>query len=653
MTCFFILISLEKMAMKYVEKKGKFFVPTKAAKEASLASLDVYKKAQKDRVSFWGELAKDGINWAKLWDKTYEQTPKDFGWFVGGKLNLCYNAVDRNLNNPDQIAIIFVPEDVNEKTQHISYFELYKQVNQAAALLKEKGVKKGDVVAIYLPMIPEALIFMLACARIGAIHSVVFSAFSADALKTRVEDGGAKVLVTANYYMRKGKKVELERDADKAIAGMQVTKVVVDRAKSGKMFEGKQDVIVKPEVMDSEDIALLLYTSGTTGKPKGVMHAVGGYTVQAYYTSRFVFNLKPGEIIWCTADIGWITGHTYAGYGPLLNGATTVIFEGLPNYPTPDRFMQIIQEHKVNVFYTAPTALRMFAQEGSDYTKKYKMESLKILGSVGEPIDEATWMWFFNNIGKGRCPVIDTYWQTETGSAVIMSLPGHGPFIPTYAAVTFPGIEFDVFDEKGKRVQTGKEGILMEKPPYSPALIRGVWNNEERYKKYFVGKLYNAEDNAIRDKNGRFRVLGRADDVIKVAGHRLSTAEIEDAIDGLKGVVESAIVAKNDTLRGVVPVAFVKVKGSVTEEQVVGKVVERIGPIAKPAEVYFVEDIPKTRSGKMMRRVLRALLHNEDPGNIMTLINPECVEKIKAQVEAKHPELKNKPKGEKKDEKKK
>ena len=297
------------MATKYVEKKGKFFVPTKAAKEESLAPQDIYKRAKADRVKLWGELARDGLSWAKPWSKTYEQTSNGFGWFVGGKLNLCYNAVDRHLNNPDQTAIIFVPEDVNEKPQYISYFELYKQVNQAAALLKEKGVKKGDVVAIYLPMIPEALIFMLACARIGAIHSVVFSAFSADALKTRIEDGGAKVLVTANYYSRKGKKVELEKDADKAITGMQVTKIVVDRAKSGKMFEGKADVIVKPEVMESEDIALLLYTSGTTGKPKGVMHAVGGYTVQAYYTSRFVFNLKPGEVMWCTADIGWILMH--------------------------------------------------------------------------------------------------------------------------------------------------------------------------------------------------------------------------------------------------------------------------------------------------------------------------------------------------------
>ncbi|MBU0906922.1 MAG: acetate--CoA ligase [Nanoarchaeota archaeon] len=623
------------MVMKYIEKKGKFFVPTKAAKEASLAPPDIYKRAAKDRVKMWEELAREGIDWAEPWKKGYEQTAKGFGWFVGGKLNLCYNAVDRNLSNPDRTAMIFVPEDVNEKPQYISYFELYKQVNQAAALLKQKGVKKGDVVAIYLPMIPEALVFMLACARIGAIHSVVFSAFSADALRTRIEDGGAKVLITANYYSRKGKKVELEKDADKAIAGMNVTKIVVDRAKSGKMFEGMADVLVKPEVMDSEDIALLLYTSGTTGKPKGVMHAVGGYTVQAYYTSRFVFNLQLGEVMWCTADIGWITGHTYAAYGPLLNGATTVIFEGLPNYPTLDRFMQIVEQHKVNVFYTAPTALRMFAQEGTEYAKKHKMESLKVLGSVGEPIDEATWMWFFNNIGKGRCPVIDTYWQTETGSAVVMSLPGHGPFIPTYAAIPFPGVEFGVFDEKGKRVPNGKEGILMQKPPYSPALIRGVWKNEERYKKYFVGKLYNAEDNAITDKNGRFRILGRADDVIKVAGHRLSTGEIEDAIDGVNGVVESTIVAKNDALRGVVPVAFVKIKGSVTEEQVIGAVVKKIGPIAKPAEVYFVEDIPKTRSGKMMRRVLRAVLHGEDAGNLMTLINPESVEKIKGQVEAR------------------
>jgi acetyl-CoA synthetase len=627
--------------VKYLEKKGKVFVPTKAAKKISEAPMDVYKKAAKDRVGYWEDLAKRGITWAKEWDKAYEQNGLNFKWFDGGKLNLCYNAVDRHLNDPDRTAITFVPEDPEEKVLKMSYFELYKQVNQAAAMLESYGVEKGDVVAIYMPMIPEALIFMLACARLGAIHSVVFSAFAPEALKTRIKDGGAKVLITSNFYYRKGKKVNLLKQARKGGRGVRGLKtIVVDRAKSGKMFNKDKFEFVKPEVMDSEDTAFILYTSGTTGKPKGVMHATGGYAVQAYWSCRYVFNLKPGETMWCTADIGWITGHTYACYGPLLNGATTVIYEGLPNYPKPERFMHIIEEGKVNVFYTAPTALRMFAMQ-CDPKKiaKLKMDSLKILGSVGEPIDEATWMWFYNNIGKKRCPVIDTYWQTETGSGVIMSLPGLGPFIPTYAAIPFPGMEYDVVSDSGKKIPAGKEGQLVQKPPFNPALIRGVWKNPKRYKKYFLGKYYLAGDNAIKNSKGEIRILGRSDDIIKVAGHRMSTAEIENAIASTRGVVEAAIVGKQDQLRGMVPVAFVKTKKKVKEEKIIAKVIKKIGPIAKPHEIYFVEDIPKTRSGKMMRRILKALANGEDFANLSTLVNPDCVPKIKELVVARHPDL--------------
>ena len=625
--------------MKYVEKKGKVFWPTAEAKEIGLAGQDVYERAGKDRVKFWEELAGTGVDWIKPWHTAYEQKGLKFGWFLGGKLNLCYNAVDRHLDKPDQTAVIFVPESPDEKVQRISYSELFKQVNQAAGLLQKKGVKKGDVVAIYLPMISEALVFMLACARIGAIHSVVFSAFSADALRTRIKDGGAKVLITANYYFRKGKKINLLEQADEASSGIKIQKIVVDRAKSGRMFEKAEEVIVKPVEMDAEDAAFILYTSGTTGKPKGVMHAVGGYAVQAYWSCRDVFNLKRDEVMWCTADVGWITGHTYCCYGPLLTGATTLIFEGLPNYPGPDRYLKVIDKEKVNVFYTAPTALRMFALDGTEHTKKYKMDSLKILGSVGEPIDEATWMWFFKNIGKSRCPVIDTYWQTETGSAVIMSLPGVGPFIPSYALKPFPGMEYVVVDDKGREVKAGKEGLLIQKPPFCPSLIRGVWNDGERYKKYFMNGNYLAGDNAFYDSNGNFRILGRSDDIIKVAGHRMSTAEIENAIASLRGVVEAAVVSKADKLRGEVPVAFVKAKRSLTEEEVIARVVKMIGPIAKPAEVYFVEDIPKTRSGKMMRRILKALAAGEDFANLSTLVNPGCVSKIKEIVLTRHPEL--------------
>ncbi|MBU0760364.1 MAG: acetate--CoA ligase [Nanoarchaeota archaeon] len=620
--------------MKYVEKKGKVFWPTAKAKEIGLAGQDVYKRAGEDRIKFWEELARTGVDWIEPWHTAYEQKGLKFGWFLGGKLNLCYNAVDRHLDKPDQTAVIFVPESPDEKVQRISYSELFKQVNQAAGLLQKKGVKKGDVVAIYLPMIPEALVFMLACARIGAIHSVVFSAFSADALRTRIKDGGAKVLVTANYYFRKGKKINLLEQANESCRGIEIQKIVVDRAKRGRMFEKAEEVIVKPVEMDAEDAAFILYTSGTTGKPKGVMHAVGGYAVQAYWSCRDVFNLKENESMWCTADVGWITGHTYACYGPLLTGATTLIFEGLPNYPEPDRYLEVIDKEKVNVFYTAPTALRMFALDGTEHTKKYNLDSLKILGSVGEPIDEATWMWFFKNIGKSRCPVIDTYWQTETGSAVICALPGIGPFIPTYAGKPFPGIEYKIVDDNLRKVKPGKKGMLVQVPPFAPGLMRGVWKNEKRYIKYFKKGVYLAEDNAF-EKGGNLRVLGRADDIIKVAGHRMSTAEIENAIAGLKGVAEAAVVSKADKLRGEVPVAFVKAKRSLTEEEVIARVVKMIGPIAKPAEVYFVEDIPKTRSGKMMRRILKALIAGEEVTNTSTLVNPGSVGEIERLVRGK------------------
>ena len=619
--------------MRYVTKAKKGYKPTKEAQKISLAPQDVYKKAKKDRVEFWSELAKQGISWIKPFTKTYEQNKNGFSWFKDGTLNICYNAVDRNLDQAENPAIIFIPENPKEKKQVLTYLKLYKSVNQAAALLKKKGIKKGDVVAIYMPPILEALIFMLACTRIGAIHSVVFSAFSADALRTRIKDGKAKLVITANYYFRKGKKIDLAKKTKEACKNIKIKKIIIDRKKTGKIFTKEKPEIIQPEPMNAEDIAFILYTSGTTGKPKGVMHAVGGYCVQAYWSGKYVFNLKEKETIWCTADIGWITGHTYACYGPLLNKATTVLYEGLPNYPKQDRFLKIIKENKINVFYTAPTALRMFAIE-DEYTKKYNLNSLKILGTVGEPIDEETWEWYFKKIGRSKCPVIDTYWQTETGSAVIESLPGHGPFIPSYAGRAFPGMEYIVVDDKGKKLGAKKEGLLVQIPPFIPSLIRGVWNDKKRYKKYFSKGKYLASDNAFYDSKGNFRLLGRSDDVIKVAGHRMSTAEIEDAITSLPKVVEAAIVGKADKIKGMSVVAFVKVKKTMNEKEIIDIVSNKIGPISKPSEVYFVEDIPKTRSGKMMRRILKGLLEGEEIKNVSTLINPKSVEEIKSIINA-------------------
>ena len=621
--------------MKYIIKKKGFYFPTEKTKENSLAPQDIYKKAQEEGIDYWANLAKEGIDWIKPFTKTYERNPNSFSWFKDGQLNLCYNAVDRNLDKPDNTAIIFLPENPKERKQTLTYFELYKSVNQAAKLLKEKGIKKGDVIAIYMPPTPEALIFMLACARIGAIHSVVFSAFSSDALRTRIKDGKAKLLITTNYYFRKGEKVNLSKKARKACQGIKIKKIIVDRKKVGKLFNKDKFEIIKPEPMNAEDTAFILYTSGTTGKPKGVMHAVGGYTVQSYWSCRYTFNLQAEKIMWCTADIGWITGHTYACYGPLLNKATTVLYEGLPLYPKSDRFMKIIKENKVNVFYTAPTALRMFAMNDSGYSKKYALNSLEILGTVGEPIDKETWFWFFNKVGKARCPIIDTYWQTETGSAIIHSLPSHGPFIPSYAGRPIPGVNCAIINKTGKKLKSRKEGSLVQVSPFCPSLIRGVWNDKKRYKKYFFKGMYFAGDNAFYDGAGNFRILGRSDDIIKVAGHRMSTAEIENVITSIPKVVEAAIVGKQDKLRGMVPVAFVKTKKSIKKEKIINAVVKKIGPISKPAEVYFVKDIPKTRSGKMMRRILKSLLEGEEITNTTTLVNPNSVEEIKQLINQK------------------
>jgi acetyl-CoA synthetase len=625
--------------MKLVEKRGKHFVPTKNGKDISLAPHNVYDLA-KDKVKFWENISNE-IDWIKPWKTSYKKEKGiHFSWFKDGKLNLCYNAVDRNLESPDKSAIIFVPENTKEKKQEISYSQLFGMVNKAAGKLIKLGVKKGDVVAIYMPMTPEALISMLACVRIGAIHSVVFSAFSPDALRTRIKDGRAKVLITGDYYYRKGKKVNLKKEADEACKGIRIKKIVHSRKKAGKIYSGKFDY-VKPVAMDGEDVAFILYTSGTTGKPKGVMHATGGYTVQAYCSCKYIFNLQPNEVMWCTADIGWITGHTYATYGPLLNGATSIVFEGLPNYPRADRFMQVIEQNNVTAFYTAPTALRMFALSGTKFARKHKMNSLKVLGSVGEPIDEAAWMWFFKNIGKSQCPVIDTYWQTETGSAVISALPGIGPFVPTYAGRSFPGMDYDVVNEKGKYLKKGKKGLLVQKPPFNPALIRGVWGDLKRYKKYFEHGNYLAGDNAFKLGSGEIRILGRSDDIIKVAGHRLSTAEIENVIAKMKGVVEVAVVSKEDKLRGEIPVAFVETKSKVSEKEIISEVTKKIGPIAKPKEVYFVKDIPKTRSGKMMRRILKTLLKGEETKNTSTMVNPDAVKEVELVLKNKQKLNKN------------
>jgi acetyl-CoA synthetase len=643
--------------VSYVTKKRGRYWPSKAMKKiAWVSDEDIYTEAEKNPLLFWKKLAEEGISWDKKFTKTYEENPPYFKWFVDGKLNFCYNALDRHIENGngEKIALIWVPEPEKEKTIKITYNELYEKVNKFANVLKKYKVKKGDVVAIYLPLIPEALISMLACTRIGAIHSVVFSAFSSDALKARIEDGKAKILISADGYYRRGKKIDLLNSVKEAVKNTTIKKtIIVNRL--GKKVSGKNFVNFKRELekasskckitkVNSEDIMFILYTSGTTGKPKGIVHSTGGYAVQTYWTAKWNFNLHDKDIMWCTADIGWITGHTYAFYGPLLNGVTTLIYEGSPDFPDFGRWWKIIDENKVNVFYTAPTAIRMFIKAGEKYIKKYKLKTLKILATVGEPIDEYAWKWYFKNIGKKRCPIIDTWWQTETGGTLINALPGIGPFIPTFAGRSFPGTKHEILNEEGKKVEHNKNGLLFQTSPFAPGMLRGVYNNPKKYKETYWDKFedkYNTSDGAYISSEGFIRITGRTDDVMKVAGHRLSTAELEDAIQTHKKVVECGVVPIPDKIKGQVPIAFVVLKNiedlknkEKLEKEIVKQVDKKIGPTARPSKIYFVKDLPKTRSGKIMRRILKNILNNEKPEGLMTLINPEAVKDIETEFKS-------------------
>ena len=634
-------------------KKGDLYYPTKEfQKRAVISDPKIYQKALKDPVKFWEKLAKE-LFWFEKWKKAFEHNPPYFKWFLGGKINITTNIFEKNKLGWEKIknkpAIIWEPEPVEEKPRVLTYEELFKEVCKFANALKSLGVKKGDTVGIYLPMIPEALISMLACARIGAVHSVVFSAFSAQALKIRLQITEAKVLITADGYWRRGKIINLKESADEAIKDTKVEKVIVVKRTGNEIsfdkmrdfwfhqLAEKESDFCEAEKMDSEDLFFVLFTSGTTGVPKGCMHTCGGYTVQAYWTGKWIFDMHEEDILWCTSDVGWITGHTYTVYSPLLNGITTLVFEGVPDFPTPDRWAQIIEKNKVTIFYTAPTAIRMFIKYGEEVIKKYSFETLRLLGSVGEPIDESTWLWYFKNVGKERCPIVDTWWQTETGGILITSLPGIGPFKPAFAGLPLPGIKVDILDEKGNSCKVGEKGNLVILPPFSPGMLRGTYKNPEKYKETYWSqygdKIYFTSDGAFKDEQGLIRITGRVDDVIKVAGHRISTGELEAAVNLHKDIPESAVVGFPDEIKGEVPIIFAVYKGKESVEKVKSEVVElirkQIGPIALPKEVYLVEDLPKTRSGKIMRRVLKKLLLKEEVGDTSTLANPEIVEKLR------------------------
>lgn len=634
-------------------KKGELYYPDAAAKKrAWLKSKNVYAAAEKNPVKFWEAAAKELV-WRKRWTKAYIDTPPNIKWFSGAKLNIAENCLDRNLTvRKNKVALIWEPDDSTQPARIITYYDLFRQVNKFANALRKLGVKKGDRVGIYLPMIPEVVVAMLACARIGAVHSVVFSAFSSSALQVRLQDAGAKVLITVDGYYRRGKIIDLKKQADEGIVDTAVQKVVVvKRAGNDISWTEARDIwydqIVRGEadeclaaVMDAEDPMFILYTSGSTGKPKGALHTCGGYMVSAYASDKWIFDLTDDDIFWSTADIGWVTGHTYSCYGPLLNGATFIMFEGLPDYPNPDRWANVIDKYGVTVFYTAPTAIRMFMKNGTDILKPYSLKTLQILGSVGEPISEKAWLWYFENVGKKRCPILDTWWQTETGGIIATSLPGIGPFKPAHTGLPLPGIRIRVVDEYGKICKAGQEGSVVLFPPFTPGLLRGIWGNEQKfietYWAQYNKKYYFSGDLGCKDKNGLLRVVGRADDMIKVAGHRLTTGELESAACRASGVAECAIVGVVDEIKGEVPVAFVVPKSQTDtaglKERVVAAIRSTIGPIATPHTVFIVNDLPKTRSGKIMRRILRKVFTKEELGDLSTLANPESVEGIKTAV---------------------
>ena len=656
-------------------KKGDLYYPTKEfQKKALVSDSKIYKVAAKNPVKFWEKLAQElfwftpleipkqkagkkkvrkSLTGFKKWKKTFVHNPPYFKWFLEGKINITFNIFEKNKLGWEKIknktALIWEPEPIEEKPRILTYGELFKEVNKFAQALKKLGVRKGDRIGIYLPMIPEVIISMLACARIGAVHMVVFSAFSPAALRIRLQTTGAKLLITADGYFRRGEIINLKQNADEGIKETEVEKVIiVKRAKNETAWNSEMDVwyedLIKneseecqAEIMDSEDLLFLLATSGSTGRPKQIIHTCGGYTVQAYWTGKWIFDMHESDILWCTSDLGWITGHSYTCYSPLLNGITTLMFEGAPDWPKPDRWAQIIEKHKVTIFYTAPTAIRMFVKYGTEILKKYQFKTLRLLGSVGEPIDESAWLWYFNEVGKKRCPLVDTWWQTESGGILITSLPGIGPFRPAFTGLPFPGTKFDILDEKGKSLPPDKEGNLVMLPPFAPGLLRGIYKDPKKYLETYWSqygkKIYFTSDAAYKDKNGLIRIVGRVDDVIKVAGHRLTTGELEAAINKLPEITECAVVGIPDEIKGEVPATFLVLRKEKPIEEVKKEVIEQvkkeIGPIALPKEVYLIEDLPKTRSGKIMRRILKRLFTGEELGDLSTLANPEIVEKIR------------------------
>ncbi|MBE7660826.1 acetate--CoA ligase [Tenacibaculum finnmarkense] len=618
--------------------------------------FQVYRKSVRNPALFWEEIAEEHFIWRKKWDTVlaYDFSKPEIKWFEGAKLNITENCIDRHLQiRGDKTAILFEPNNPDEAAEHISYKELHKRVCKLANVLKDNGIKKGDRVCIYLPMIPELAISVLACARIGAVHSVVFAGFSATALSTRINDCGAKMVITSDGSFRGTKTIDLKTIVDEALNDCECihTALIVKRTNATvEMKEGRDtwlqplleeaSEICEPEIMDAEDPLFILYTSGSTGSPKGMLHTTAGYMIYTAYTFKNVFNYKENDVYWCTADIGWITGHSYIVYGPLANGATTVLFEGVPSYPDFGRFWEIIEKHKINQFYTAPTAIRALAKEKLDFVDAYNLSSLKVLGTVGEPINEEAWHWYNDNVGKKKSPIVDTWWQTETGGMMISPLPYITPTKPTYATLPLPGIQLALMDENGAEIKGNQvDGRLCIKYPW-PSMARTIWGNHQRYKETYFSAFENkyfTGDGALRDEVGYYRITGRVDDVIIVSGHNLGTAPIEDAVNEHPAVAESAIVGFPHKVKGNALYGYVILKdvGEGRDHDNLRKeinqiITEHIGPIAKLQKIQFTIGLPKTRSGKIMRRILRKIAHNEldNLGDVSTLLNPEVVQSI-------------------------
>ncbi|MEN9693334.1 MAG: hypothetical protein RLZZ330_978, partial [Actinomycetota bacterium] len=604
--------------------------------------------AAKDRLAFWDKQAAR-LTWQTPWTQTLDWSNAPFAkWFVGGKLNVAYNCVDRHVENGlgDRVAFHFEGEPGD--TQTITYANLQDRVNKAANALTSLNVGKGDRVAIYMPMIPEAVVAMLACARVGAVHSVVFGGFSAEALRSRIDDAQAKLVITADGQNRRGSAMPLKPAVDEAVAQTpSVEKVLVVKRTGGEVTWTDKDIwwhdLVdgqsidhKPEAFDSEQPLYILYTSGTTGKPKGILHTSGGYLTQAAYTHFNVFDLKPEtDIYWCTADIGWVTGHSYIVYGPLSNGATQVIYEGTPDTPHKGRFWEIIEKYGVTIFYTAPTAIRTFMKWGTEFPEKHNLKSLRVLGSVGEPINPEAWMWYREVIGGNNCPIVDTWWQTETGAIMISPLPGVTATKPGSAMKPLPGIGAEIFDDNAEAVGNGQGGYLVLTEPW-PSMLRGIWGDDERFVETYWSRFagnYFAGDGAKWDEDGAIWLLGRVDDVMNVSGHRISTTEVESALVSHPAVAEAAVVGASDSTTGQGIVAFVILRGGVEDgdglvKQLRDHVAKEIGPIAKPRQIMVVPELPKTRSGKIMRRLLRDVAENRSMGDATTLADPTVMNLI-------------------------